>query len=107
MAVKLLDAIDVIAISPTWTVRMKPRNHTIHLVTLGVPTAVTVDLEGSSNGVDWSSLAEHVMSAEELTAETAIFHVVNKLIRYIRVNATLLTGDAQTRLTAYYEGEGA
>jgi len=107
MAVKLLNAVTNVGVSPTWTVRMKPRTHTVQLLITGAPSAVTVDLDGSLDGENWASLDEHVMSAEELTAGIAIFHVVNKTIRYVRIALTLLTSGGSATVTALYEGETA
>lgn len=107
MAVKLLDAVTAVGPSPQWIVRMKPRNHTIQFTLTGGPTAVTLDLDGSLNGDDWSSLASYVASAEDLTDTKGMFHVIDKTIRYVRLNLVLLTGGTVPTVTAYYEGETA
>lgn len=107
MAVKLLNAATATGASATWPVRMKPRNHTIHFSITGAPTAVTVDLEGSLDDSNWVSLASYVMSAAELTATTAMFHVVDKPVRYVRTNLILLTGGSSPTVTTLYEGETA
>lgn len=107
MAVKLLDAVTATGASLTWAVRMKPRNHTVQVTITGAPTAVTVDLEGSLDNVSWSSLASHIMSAGELSAGLAMFHVVDKPVRYVRNNLTLLTAGTSPTVTAIYEGETA
>ncbi len=107
MAVKLLDAATTTGASTTWAVRMKPRNHTVQFTITGAPTAVTVDLEGSLDDITWISLASHIATAGELTAAAAMFHVVDKPIRYARVNLTTLTGGAAPTVTVLYEGETA
>jgi hypothetical protein len=107
MAVKLLDAATAIGASPTWAVRMKPRNHTVQVTITGAPTAVTVDLEGSLDNVTWSSMASHVLTAGELTATAALFHIVDKPVRYVRTNVTVLTGGTAPTVTTLYGGENA
>lgn len=107
MAVKLLNAATATGASTTWAVRMKPRNHSVQITITGAPTAVTVDLEGSLDDVTWVSLASHVMSAGELTAAAALFHVVDKPVRYVRTNVTTLTGGTAPTVTTLYEGETA
>jgi len=105
MAVKLLDAVTATGAGTTWPVRMKPRNHTVQVTITGVPTAVTIDLEGSLDDTTWVSLASHIMSAGELTATAAMFHVVDKPVRYVRLNLILLTAGTAPTVTALYEGE--
>jgi len=107
MAVKLLNAATATGASLTWAVRMKPRNHTVQFTITGAPTAVTVDLEGSLDDITWTSLASHVTSAGELAAAAAMFHVVDKPVRYTRINLTTLTGGTAPTITALYEGETA
>jgi len=107
MAVKLLDAATATGASPTWAVRMKPRNHTVQFTITGAPTAVTVDLEGSLDDSTWVSLASHVMSAAELTATKGMFHIFDKTVRYVRTNLTTLTGGTAPTVTTLYEGEKA
>lgn len=70
----------------------------------GSVTALVVDLEGSVDNVTFSQLASHTFSAGELTAETAIFHVVNKLAPYVRANITTLTETGTTAVTVLYSG---
>lgn len=105
MAVKLLNAATATGASTTFATRMKPRNHTVEFTITGAPTAVTVDLEGSLDDQTWVSLASYVMSAGELTAAAAMFHIVDKPVRYVRVNLTNLVGGTAPTVTALYEGE--
>lgn len=105
MAVKLLDAATATGASATWAVRMKPRNHTVQITITGAPTAVTVDLEGSLDNTTWVSLASHIMSAAELTATEAMFHVYDKTVRYARVNLVTLTAGTNPTVTVKYTGE--
>lgn len=107
MAVKLLNAVGGLGASPVWDVRMKPRHHTVEIEITGSPTAVTVALEGTLTKNGFYSLADHVVSAEELTAGRAMFHVVDKTVRAVRLNVILLTGGTVPTITAYYEGHNA
>lgn len=107
MAVKLLDAATATGASPTFAVRMQPRNHTVQFTITGAPTAVTVDLEGSLDNKTWVSLASHVVSAAELTAAKAMFHVFDKSVRFVRTNLVLLTGGTAPTVTTLYLGETA
>ncbi len=72
---------------------------TVQITTTGAATAVTVDLEGSIDGSVWHSLASHVMTAGELTAKQAMYHVVNKPVTYIRGNMTAFTQAASETVT--------
>jgi hypothetical protein len=68
-----------------------------------VATAVTVDLEGSLDDTTWFQLARHAFSAAEITAESAMFHVVDKPVRYVRANLIALTGGTAPTVTVLYE----
>lgn len=107
MAVKLLDAATATGVSSSWRQQRVPRNHTVQATMGGtvVATAVTLDLEGSSDDTNWFQLANHPFSAAEITATSAMFHVANKPVRYVRVNLTTLTGGTAPTITALYEGE--
>jgi len=107
MAIKLLDAATATGVSTSHPVRMKPRNHTVQFTITGAPTAVTVDLEGSLDDTTFVSLASYVMTADELTATAAMFHVVDKPVRFIRVNLKTLTAGTAPTVTVLYEGERA
>ena len=65
----------------------------------GAPTAVTVIIEGSINGVDWASLATHIFSADELSDAFTVFHIADKPIAYIRGNLGKLTGGTNPTVT--------
>jgi len=70
----------------------------------GGVTALTVDLEGSLDNTNWFQLDTHVFSAGELTAQKAMFHIVNKPVNYVRLNITTLTETGTTAVFAQYEG---
>ncbi len=107
MAVKLLDGAINVGSSGSWAVRMKTRNHTVQVTIMGVPSAVTVDLDGSLDNKTWLSLASYVLTAEDLTAATAMCHVVDKSVRYVRISLTSLVSGGGASVTALYEGETA
>jgi len=78
-------------------------NHAIQ-ITLGgtvVATAVTVDLEGSLDGVTYYQLDEHIMSAPELAAEGAMYKVADQPTFYVRANLTTLTGGTAPTVTVH------
>ncbi len=106
MSVKLLAAATATGASATWKVNRTPRNHSVQITITGAPTAVTVDLEGSLDGTTWVSLASHILSAAELTATQALFHVVDKPTRRVRANLTTLTAGTSPTVTVIYTQEG-
>lgn len=105
MAIKLLDGATATGASSSHAVRMKPRNHTVQFEITGTPTSVTIDLEGSLNDGVFVSLSSYVLTAGDLTAAAGMFHVVDKPVRYIKLNVTGLTGGTAPTITAWYEGE--
>lgn len=64
-----------------------------------VATAVTVDLEGSLDGKKWFQLVQHILTAGEITAESALFHVVDKPVNFVRANLITLTGGTAPTVT--------
>ena len=77
-------------------------SHTLQVDITGAPTAVSVSLEGSVDGTTFSDMGTHEFTADELTATTALFHVVNRAVPVVRANLTVLTGGATPTVTAYY-----
>lgn len=65
----------------------------------GAPSAVTVDIEGSFDGETFFQIAQHVMTAGELTATKAMFHIAGKPVMFIRANLTTLTGGTSPTVT--------
>jgi len=107
MAIKLLDGATATGVSPSHAVRMKPRNHTVQATITGAPTAVTIDLEGSLDDTTYVSLASYIFTASDLTATAAMFHVVDKPVRFVRLNLKTLTAGTNPTVTGLYEGETA
>jgi len=66
--------------------------HTIQVVFTGTISALSVAIEGSIDGANIFALETHELSSEELAAKKVMFHIVNKLVEYVRVNITVLTG---------------
>ena len=62
----------------------------------GAPTAVTVDIEGGiaqkGDTTKVIQLAQHVMSAGELTAGFAMFFILDKPVSWINYNVINLVG---------------
>ena len=104
MAFKFLDAATSTGASNSIPVRKIMQDHTVQATITGAPSAVTVDLEGSLDGDNWFQLGTHPFTAGELTAAQAMFHVVEKPVRYVRLNLTTLTGGTSPTVTALYEG---
>ncbi len=107
MARVILDAATATGAGSTFKVFTIPDKHTVQATMGGtvVATAVTVDLEGSLDGTVWEALATHVFTAAQITAEAAIFHVVNAPIKYVRGNLITLTGGTAPTVTMKYLGK--
>ena len=65
----------------------------------GSVTALTVAIEGSLDGTKWFALATHTLTAGELSAGQAMFHITNKYVRFVRANITTLTETGTTAVT--------
>lgn len=105
MAVLLLNAATATGAGSAFTLRVMPTKHTV-AATMGgtvVATAVTVDLEGSIDNSTWFTLASHVFTAAQITAEAAMFHVIDKPVRYARLNLITLTGGNAPTVTGKYD----
>lgn len=85
--------------------RAEVSTHTIQIDITGAPSAVVVDLEGSLDENSWFQLAQHTMTAGELTDTAAMFHVTNKPVEFVRANLTTLTaGTAPTVTVLHFWG---
>ena len=105
MAHTLLNAATSTGAGSSQRLSLIPSDHTIQATMGGtvVATAVTVDLEGSIDDVTFFQLARHAFSAGEITAEGAMFHVIDKPVRYVRANLITLTGGTAPTVTVKYE----
>jgi len=101
MAKILLDAATATGTSVAVKMNRKPAKHTFQITMGGtvVATAVTVDAEGSLDDITYFQLASHALSAGEITAEGAMFHLVDTPVKYIRANLTTLTGGTAPTIT--------
>lgn len=66
----------------------------------GSVTALTLDVEGSSDNSNYHQLVTYTLNASELTNKKAAFHIVDKLFDYIRFNMTTLTETGTTSVYA-------
>jgi hypothetical protein len=105
MAHTLLSAATATGEGSTQRLSQIPASHTVQVAMGGtvVATAVTVDLEGSLDDTTFFQLARHAFSGAEITAEAALFHVINKPVRYVRANLITLTGGTDPTVTVLYE----
>ena len=69
------------------------------VICTGSPTAVVVDVEGSLDGHTYSQVTQHTFSAGEITAGTALFHLVQSPLAKVRLNLTTLTGGSSPTVT--------
>ena len=70
--------------------------YTFSIDITGAPSAVSVDIEGSIAGSGAFTLATHAMTAGELTATTAGFHITGKPVSMLRYNITITGGTSPT-----------
>ena len=68
----------------------------------GSPNALTVSIEGSITGNSFREIATHVLTATELTAGVALFHIINKATPQIRANILTLEGGISPEVSVYY-----
>lgn len=76
--------------------------HSFQVSLNGSPSAVTVRIEASIDDVDFNCIAEHTLSAVELTNNSALFHIINKPIPVLRANITKLDGGVSPEVSVYY-----
>lgn len=108
MANILLNAVTSTGAGSTLKVsNQSPSQHTVQAEMGGtvVATAVTVDLEGSLDGATWFTLATHIFTAAEITAEGSMFHITDKVVNFVRANLITLTGGTAPTVTVRYISE--
>ena len=76
-----------------------PDTHTLQYITTGSPSSATLRLEGSIDNVNWFDL-----SGTQNCASSGMFHVVNKIVLYLRVNLLSLSGGTDPTVTCTYLG---
>lgn len=95
--VTLLNAVAIPTVGATTDTTFLLSKHTWEIVTTGPPANQTTLLEGSINGATWYTLDTSNTVASEMR------HVVNKPVRYVRANCTVLPGGT---VTVRYMGGG-
>ena len=93
----LLNAIAVPTTGATLDTTFLLSKHTWEIVVTGAPANETTLLEGSINGTTWYTLDTSNITTSEMR------HVVNKPVRYVRGNCTVLPGGT---VTVRYMGGG-
>jgi len=76
--------------------------HSFQVSTLGSPTAVTVSILGTIDGSNYSCLLQHALSADEIAAGSALFHLINKPVPSIKASIDVLTGGVSPTVSVYY-----
>ena len=104
-AITLLNAVTSTGAGPIKDLAFLVKDHTVQVTTTGDPTAVTVTLEGSIDGVTFFTLVTTAFDAGEITADAAIFHLIDVPVTFVRVNLTTLTAGTTPTVTALYEGD--
>lgn len=104
MAAILLSAVAATGVGSGYMCGGGIESHTMQATITGAPTAVTVDLQGSVDGDVWFQLDTHAFSAGELTATGAMWHIVNKVVKYVRANLATLTAGTSPTVTVKWEG---
>jgi len=82
-----------------WKLSNSTDIHTVQVVFTGTITALTVALEGSIDEDNIAVLQTHALSDAEISAKAAMFHVVNKLVEYVRINITTFTGSGSVTVS--------
>jgi len=93
----LLNAVAAATVGTTLNTTFLLSKHTWEIVVTGAPANETTLLEGSINGTTWYTLDTSNITTSEMR------HVVNKPVRYIRANCTVLPGGT---VTVRYMGGG-
>lgn len=78
--------------------------HTVQAIWTGSPSAVTLSLEGSLDGLEWQPLVDHIATAAEITAKKTMFHVVQTPVLQTRMSILVNTGAGV--VTAIYAADG-
>jgi len=99
----LADALDSTGAGPTYGGATGDERydgfHAYQVNLTGAPTAVTIAIEGSLDGLIWHELVEHVFDSGELTATSALFTFADKPVTFIRANLTTLTAGTAPTVT--------
>ena len=74
--------------------------HTVQVQVTGSPSAATLKLEGSTDGTNWADLSPTL----DILVIT-MFHVIDRVVQFVRVNVVTLTGGSDPTVTANYLGD--
>ena len=77
-------------------------SHSFQIVTNGSPTALTVSILGTIDGVNYSCVLEHEFTAAEITEGSALVHLINKAVAQVKVSIDVLTGGVSPTVSVYY-----
>lgn len=80
--------------------------HTVAVVVTGSPSGCTLNLDGSLDGSHWFNISQTGGSDVTCTSNV-MFHVVNKLVAYVRGNLTALSGGTAPTVTITYLGKSS
>lgn len=98
----MLDAVSAIGASASISLSAPTKDHTVEVNYTdagGAITAMTIVLQASAQNMDtpdasatWYDLQAYVLTAGDIAAKKAMFHVVNKPVERVRLNLTVATG---------------
>jgi|TARA_Y100000310_G_scaffold53827_1_gene49347 hypothetical protein len=114
MAIKILDAATATGAGSSIFLSKPTSKHTLQADIVDANASLSViviEFQGSTDNrgvtdanAKWFNLDSHTFTAAEITALTAMWHVVNKPINRIRINVLTLTGvSAGDTVTVKYE----
>jgi hypothetical protein len=95
----LFDAVNSVQASGLLDMGRNYNMFTVQIVFTGVITSSTVLFQGSLDGVNWEDLGSSTSTTNDM------FHVVNKPIRLVRANLTVLTGTTPTITVMFVTNE--
>jgi hypothetical protein len=117
VANKLLDAVSVTGAGSTFNLpvifphapgglaNVTPSQHAIQVTFTesgGTVTALTINIEGSIDEINFTTLISHIFTATEITAKTALFTIIAIPIPLIRANITVLTNTGTAYVSVYH-----
>jgi len=77
-------------------------NYTVQVNITGTPTSVRVKLYGSLDKALWSYMLDHTLTADELTATTAmVIPQTEPVVNFIKAELVTLTGGTSPTVTMY------
>jgi len=68
------------------------KDHTLQVTCPASVTALTIEVHGSLDGASWFTIDSHALSAPEITAEAALYHITDEIVEYVRAKVAALTG---------------